>query len=102
MLYTAAWISSERFGTLPKAIQNGKEVRYGPLNPHPLSQLKTELIWEGKYDEYGSRREVDGAGASLPLQKIETIDEPRSRAQAAGNQLTLLSLNEQAQKLGDF
>ena len=30
--------------------------RYGPANPHPLSQLKTELVWEGKYDEYGNRR----------------------------------------------
>ncbi|MFZ0276073.1 MAG: hypothetical protein WA254_19900 [Candidatus Sulfotelmatobacter sp.] len=76
--------------------------RYGPDNPHPLSQLKTQLVWEGKYDEYGSRREVDIAGAVLPLQKIETIDEPRSRAEAVGDQQTLFALNEQAQKLGDF
>jgi hypothetical protein len=41
----------------------------GPNNPHPLSQLTTELVWEGKYDEYGNRREVDAAGASMPLQK---------------------------------
>jgi adenine-specific DNA-methyltransferase len=78
------------------------EIRYDSQNPHALSQLKTGLIWEGKYDEYGRRREVDGAGASLPLQKIETIDEPRSRAEAEGNQQTLFSLNEQVQKLGDF
>jgi adenine-specific DNA-methyltransferase len=32
---------------------------YGPNRPHPLSQLKTELVWEGKYDEYGKRHEVD-------------------------------------------
>jgi adenine-specific DNA-methyltransferase len=57
---------------------------YGPNNPHPLSTLKTELVWEGKYDEYGNRREVDIAGSSLPLQKIETIDEPRSRAMVQG------------------
>src|SRR3989442_13343226 len=76
-------------------------VRYGPDNPHPLSQLKTELVWEGKYDEYGRRREVDIAGAALPLQKIETIDEPRSRAEAEGDQKGLFSLNEQEQKLGD-
>jgi hypothetical protein len=31
---------------------------YGPDNPHPLSRLKTELVWEGKYDEYGNRRPV--------------------------------------------
>jgi len=76
--------------------------RYGPDNPHPLSQLKTQLLWEGKYDEYGRRREVDIARAALPLQKIETIDEPRSRAEAAGDQRALFALNEQAQKLGDF
>ncbi|MBI4083800.1 MAG: site-specific DNA-methyltransferase [Candidatus Lambdaproteobacteria bacterium] len=58
---------------------------YGPDNPHPLSKLKTELVWEGKYDEYGNRREVDLAGAAMPLQKIETIDEPRSRAEAQGS-----------------
>ena len=37
---------------------------FGPGNPHPLSQVKTELIWEGKYDEHGNRREVDVAGMS--------------------------------------
>jgi adenine-specific DNA-methyltransferase len=58
--------------------------RFGPDNPHPLSTLKTELVWEGKYDEYGNRREVDVAGCAMPLQKIETIDEPRSRAEAQG------------------
>jgi len=76
--------------------------RYGPDNPHPLSTRRTELVWEGKYDEYGRRREVDVAGAAVPLQKIETIDEPRSRAEAEGNQQALFSLNEQARKLGDF
>jgi hypothetical protein len=30
---------------------------YGPHNPHPLSQMRAELLWEGKYDEYGQRRE---------------------------------------------
>ena len=28
-----------------------EKVRFGPANPHPLAQLKTELVWEGKYDE---------------------------------------------------
>jgi adenine-specific DNA-methyltransferase len=59
-------------------------VRYGPGNPHPLSTLKTELIWDGKYDEYGRRREVDVAAYAMPLQKIETIDQPRSEAVAGG------------------
>lgn len=57
---------------------------YGPHNPHPLSQMRTELVWEGKYDEYGNRREVDVAGLAMPLQKIETIDQPRAEADEAG------------------
>jgi len=57
---------------------------YGPHNPHPLSKLKTELVWEGKYDEYGNRREVDVAGCAMPLQKIETVDQPRFEAAARG------------------
>lgn len=61
------------------------DTTYGPNNPHPLSTLRTELIWEGKYDEYGNRREVDVAGRAMPLQKIETVDEPRARAE--GQQL---------------
>ncbi|MDQ1282400.1 MAG: hypothetical protein QG666_189 [Euryarchaeota archaeon] len=55
-------------------------VRWGPDNPHPLSLMKTELVWEGKYDEYGRRRSVDVAGAAMPMQKIETVDMPRSEA----------------------
>ena len=52
---------------------------FGPMNPHPLSKMRTELVWEGKYDEYGRRREVDLAGFAMPMQKIETVDEPASR-----------------------
>lgn len=58
--------------------------KYGPHNPHPLSTMRTELVWEGKYDEFGQRREVDVARLAMPLQRIETIDEPRSRAEAQG------------------
>lgn len=57
---------------------------WGPGNPHPLSAIKTELVWDGKYDEYGNRREVDISGAAMPMQKIETIDEPRSRLESQG------------------
>ena len=39
--------------------------------------MKTELVWDGKYDEY-LRRLVDVAGKA-PMQKIETVDMPRSR-----------------------
>ena len=55
---------------------------YGPSNPHPLSHLKTELVWEGKYDEYGNRREVDVAGAAMPLQKMRLLTS-RARARSA-------------------
>lgn len=55
---------------------------WGPSNPHPLSKTKTELIWEGKYDEYGNRREIKLPSTPYPLQKIETIDEPHDRVKA--------------------
>ena len=57
---------------------------YGPNTPHPLSTLRTELVWEGKYDDYGNRREVDVAGCAMPLQRIETVDEPRASTEAQG------------------
>ena len=63
-------------------------VRWGPDNLHPLSKMKTELVWDGKYDEYGLRRPVDVAGSAMPMQKIETVDMPRSEA-LAGGQTTL-------------
>jgi adenine-specific DNA-methyltransferase len=72
---------------------------YGPANPHPLSQLRTELLWEGKYDEYGNRREVEIAGVSMPMQKIETIDQPRSEAAAAGQ---LVMFEKNTRRLDDF
>jgi DNA modification methylase len=62
--------------------------RWGPDNPHPLFGKKTELVWDGKYDEYGLRRPVDVAGSAMPMQKIETVDMPRSEA-LAGGQTTL-------------
>ena len=74
---------------------------YGPDNPHPLSTLKTELVWEGKYDEYGNRRTVDVASCSMPMQKIETIDEPRSEAAAGGKQM-LMEFEKKTTRLDDF
>jgi adenine-specific DNA-methyltransferase len=60
-------------------------VRWGPDNPHPLSQMRTELVREGKYDEYGRRRSVDIAGSAMPMQKIKTVDRsPGSEALASG------------------
>ena len=72
---------------------------YGPRNPHPLSQLRTELVWDGKYDEYGNRRDVDIAGAAMPMQKIETIDQPRSEAAAAGQ---LDMFEKRTRRVDDF
>jgi len=71
------------------------ETRWGPDNPHPLSRLKTELVWEGKYDEYGNRRTVKLPPSPLPLQRIETIDEPRDHAKATqGNMFNMEAFNQ--------
>ena len=53
-----------------------ESVRWGPDNPHPLFGRKTELVWDGKYDEYGARRPVDIAGGAM--QKIEAVDMPEA------------------------
>lgn len=62
--------------------RKNNRIAWGPDNPHPLSRMKTELVWEGKYDEYGNRRPVRLPVSPLPLQRIETIDEPRDREKA--------------------
>ncbi len=62
---------------------------WGSDNPHPLSRMKTELVWEGKYDEYGNRRPVRLPETPLLLQRIETIDEPRDARKAQARQLGL-------------
>lgn len=74
---------------------------WGPANPHPLSQLRTELVWDGKYDEYGRRREVDTTALALPMQRIETVDEPRQRAEAAG-QLQMFEQQLAGRRRDDF
>src|SRR4030042_5974060 len=42
---------------------------------------KTELVWPGKYNEDGTRKEVERV--SLPFQVIETINEARATREAA-------------------
>ncbi|XFA71926.1 hypothetical protein RYO59_000144 [Thermosynechococcaceae cyanobacterium Okahandja] len=81
-------IQSEEFLRSPRA-----------HNPYPLSKMHPELEWEGKYDEYGNRREVDMAGCAMPMQEIESIDEPR-RAAAATRQWSLFE--RQNPRVDDF
>ena len=49
-----------------------EQIRWGLDNPHPLSQMKTELIWEGKNDEYSNRRTVDIARCAMRLLPVRT------------------------------
>lgn len=83
-----------------------KEPQWSPQNPHPLSQMRTELVWEGKYDEFGNRREVDIAACAMPMQKIETVDEPRQRAAAEGQtdmfEQKLMKVREESPTWPDF
>ena len=39
-------------------------VRYGPANPHPLSQLKTELVWDPNFN---NTQVKDGRGLASNL-----------------------------------
>lgn len=79
-----------------------KFVRHGPDNPHPLSTLKTELVWEGKYDEYGNRRSIHLPTTHLPLQRIETIDEPHDREKAQQQHLFNESIFSKKAHRDDF
>lgn len=74
-------------------------MQYNVNNPHPLFTCKTELIWDGKYDEQGNRRPVDITSATLPLQHIEQVDQPRSEAAADG---TLELFEKQTKYNNDF
>src|ERR1035438_2364196 len=80
---------------------NADQFHWGPTNPHPLSKMRTELVWDGKYDEFGNRREVDIAACAMPMQKIETVDEPRQRAEAEG-QLAMFEKQLAGNKRDDF
>ena len=59
-------------------------MKYNLDNPHPLFTCKTELVWDGKYDEQGKKRPVEITTATFPLQHIEQVDQPRSEADATG------------------
>lgn len=74
-------------------------MQYNANNPHPLFTCKTELIWDGKYDEQGKKRPVEITTATLPLQHIEQVDQPRSEAAAEG---TLELFERQTKRNDDF
>jgi len=46
-----------------------------------IDVTKTELVWPGKYDKDGQRKEIDRV--NLPFQVIETINETRATREAA-------------------
>jgi DNA modification methylase len=48
-------------------------------NPHPLSHMKTELVWKGKYDKNGRR--TAPLRIALPFQTIETVNESAQQRQ---------------------
>ena len=72
-------------------------MQYNSNNPHPLFTCKTELVWDGKYDKQGNKRPVEVTTATLPLQHIEQVDQPRSEAAAQGT----LDLFERKTKRND-
>lgn len=53
---------------------------------------KTELVWPGKYNEDGTRREVERV--NLPFQIIETINESRATREGKGRQTSLFDVWE--------
>ena len=67
-------------------------IRYGLDNPHPLSQMKTELVWAGKYDATG--RKVAPVRVKLPFQTVETVNESSQQRQFA---LDLFSTGREAE-----
>ena len=59
-----------------------------------IDVTRTELVWPGKYDEDGTRREVPRV--SLPFQVIETVNESRAtrEAEKGGVQASLFDVYE--------
>lgn len=53
--------------SLQKCKHSDNIVAWKPDNSHLLSRMKTELVWEGKYDEYGNWRPVKLPATPFPL-----------------------------------
>ncbi|MBC6444483.1 MAG: site-specific DNA-methyltransferase [Alphaproteobacteria bacterium GM202ARS2] len=79
-----------------------KKPSWGPDNPHPLSQKKAEFVWEGKYDVYGKRYQPNRAKLVLPLQKVESIDEPRQRLETPIQRGETASMFDESLTYDDF
>lgn len=68
-------------------------VRWGVrTDPHPLSIMKTELVWESEYDEYGPRRKGGSGWRCHANAKDRARDTPRSEA-SASDQIILEGLS---------
>lgn len=63
--------------------RRNRQPSYAPQNSNPPSTIRPELMWEGKNDERGSRREVDIAGCAVLRQRIEDTNQPRREGAAA-------------------
>lgn len=74
--------------------QGAAPVRLPDTPAGMMRVTKTELVWPGKYDEDGTRREVPRV--SLPFQVIETVNESRASREAkkVGIQGTLFDVYE--------
>ena len=61
----------------------GEQTQSEPGGPSPSGTTKltrTELVWPGKYDENGARRQTHAV--SLPFQAIERVNESRVTREA--------------------
>lgn len=56
-----------------------------PATRIPFRKCGQSLLGKESMTEFGNRREVNVANIAMPLQRIETIDEPRQRASAQKN-----------------
>ena len=58
-----------------------------------IDVTKTELVWPGKYNEDGTRKEIPRV--NLPFQVIESINESRATREAnkGGKQIALFDVH---------
>ena len=58
---------------------------YGTGNPHPLSTMKTELVYEVKYNDYGNRHEWTLPGAPCPSRRLRPSTSSGVRPRPGGS-----------------